>query len=242
MRELPLTRLVNEWLGPAIGSLLHPVHIQATRANAELSDATVMELLVTCVLLILFVAFRLTISVEVPNGLQLLFEMLHDFVSGLASEIIGRQASRFVSFLSALFVFILFMNLIGSFPGLQSPTLVINVPLGITIVTWVYYHAHGLREHRWGYVKQFLGPVGWLIPLMFPLEINTHCTRLVSLTLRLWANMYAGELLILVFFSLVPVGVPVIFMALHIAVGILQSYIFLLLASIYLGLAVAHDH
>jgi F-type H+-transporting ATPase subunit a len=242
MTELPLTRFVNEQLGPKILVLSQALHLRPPHGRVEFSDSFVMELLVTFLLLTLFVAIRLSMSVENPKALQQLVEMLHEFVSDLALEIIGTQAPRFISFLSSLFLFILVMNVIGCFPGLQSPTLSISVPLGIAIVTWIYYHAHGIWEQRWAYRKQFLGPVGWLTPLMLPLEINMHFTRLVSLTLRLWANMYAGELVILVFFSLIPVGLPVMFTALHLAVGILQAYLFMLLATIYLGLAVAHDH
>jgi F-type H+-transporting ATPase subunit a len=242
MTELPLTRLVNERLGPKLLVLLQAAHIRAPHGRVEFSNSFVMELLVTFLLLVLFVAVRLSMSVENPSALQQLLEMLHEFISDLAFEIIGSQAPRFISFLSTLFLFLLLMNIVGCVPGLQSPTLSISVPLGIAIVTWINYHAYGLREHGWAYGKQFLGPVGWLTPLMLPLEINMHFTRLISLTLRLWANMYAGELVILVFFSLLPAGLPVIFTALHVAVGILQAYLFMLLATIYIGLAVAHDH
>jgi F-type H+-transporting ATPase subunit a len=91
-------------------------------------------------------------------------------------------------------------------------------------------------------VKQFLGPVWWLYPLLLPIEIISHLARVLSLTVRLYANMFAGDLVTLAFFSLVPIGIPLIFLGLHLGVAVVQAYVFFLLASIYLSLAVAHDH
>ena len=82
----------------------------------------------------------------------------------------------------------------------------------------------------------------WLYPLLFPIEIISHLARVLSLTVRLYANIFAGDLLILAFFSLIPIGIPVLFIGLHFGVDIIQAYVFMLLATIYLSLAVAHDH
>jgi F-type H+-transporting ATPase subunit a len=128
-------------------------------------------------------------------------------------------------------------------PGLESPTGVPIVPLGCAITTWVYYHYQGIRRNGvLGYLKHFAGPVWWLAPLMFPIEIFSHLARVMSLTIRLFANMFAGEMVTLVFFSLVPLFVPIIFMGLHIGVAVIQTYIFVLLACVYLGEATAHEH
>ena len=92
-------------------------------------------------------------------------------------------------------------------------------------------------------LKQFLGPVWWLSPLMIPLEIISHLARLLSLTIRLYANMFAGDLVTpLVFLSLIPIFIPIIFLGLHIFVALLQAYIFVLLAMVYLAGAVAEEH
>jgi len=124
------------------------------------------------------------------------------------------------------------------------------VPLGCALVTWFYYHYAGIRENGVGYVKHFIGPqegmplmVRLLLPfLLFPIEIFSHLARVLSLTVRLFANMFAGEMVTLVFFSLLPLGLPVVFEGLHIGVSFIQTYIFVLLACVYLGEAVAHDH
>ncbi len=93
-----------------------------------------------------------------------------------------------------------------------------------------------------GYVKQFLGPVWWIAWLMLPIEIISHFARVLSLTVRLYANMFAGDLLTIAFFSLIPIGIPLVFMGLHLGVAVVQAYVFFLLAAIYLSMAVAHDH
>ena len=117
-----------------------------------------------------------------------------------------------------------------------------SVTLGCAFLAWVYYQAHGFRHHGIGYLKHFLGPVWWLAWLMLPIEIVSHLARMMSLTIRLYANMFAGDLVTLVFFSLIPIGVPVLFLALHIGVSFLQTYIFVLMTTIYLAGAVAEEH
>jgi F-type H+-transporting ATPase subunit a len=130
----------------------------------------------------------------------------------------------------------------GLVPGLESPTASAVVPLGLALVTFVYYNYHGIRANGFGYFKQFLGPVWWLYWLMIPIEIISHLARVLSLTVRLYANMFAGDLVTLAFFSLIPIGIPLLFLSLHFAVAIIQAYVFMILATVYLSLAVAHDH
>ena len=179
---------------------------------------------------------------EKPGGFQHLAEITNEFVSDQGEQIIGHGYEKFTAYLTVIALFILLGNLMGLVPGLESPTADVVVPLGLALVTFVYYHFYGIKENGVGYVKQFLGPVWWLYPLMLPLEIISHCARVLSLTVRLYANMFAGDLLTMVFFSLIPVGVPLIFLGLHFGVAIVQAYVFFLLASIYLSMAVAHEH
>ena len=93
-----------------------------------------------------------------------------------------------------------------------------------------------------GYIKHFVGPVWGLARLMFPIEIVSHLARVMSLTIRLYANMFASDLVTLVFFSLIPIAVPAIFLGLHAAVSVIQAFVFMLLTMIYLSLATAHEH
>jgi F-type H+-transporting ATPase subunit a len=168
--------------------------------------------------------------------------MTNEFVTDQGEQIIGHEHARFTSYLTALALFILVCNLVGLIPGLESPTANIVVPLGLALTTFAYYHYQGVRANGFSYVKQFLGPLWWLYPLMLPIEIISHLARVLSLTVRLYANMFAGDLLTLVFFSLVPIGIPLVFLGLHLGVAIVQAYVFFLLAAIYLSMAVAHEH
>ena len=236
------THFLNAHFAAPVTALLRAVHVQPKFPEAPISNAFAMELLVVGFLLAYFIVVRLTLSVEKPNGVQHLAEMTNEFVSDQSEQIIGHGSERFVSYLTALFLFILLSNLLGLVPGLESPTANPVVPLGFALVTFIYYHYHGVRSNGAGYIKQFLGPVWWLYPLLFPIEIISHCARVLSLTVRLYANMFAGDLLTLAFFSLVPIGVPLVFLGLHLGVAVIQAYVFLLLAAIYLSLAVAHDH
>jgi F-type H+-transporting ATPase subunit a len=240
--QLLLTRLLNQAFAGPVDALLHALHVTPAYADAPITNAVAMELLVFVILLAYFVAIRLTLSVEQPNGVQHLAEMTHEFVADQGDQIIGHGYERFSSYLTVLALFILVSNLMGLVPGLESPTANVTVPLGFALVTFLYYHYNGIRSNGPAYIKQFLGPIWWLSPLLLPIEIISHLARVLSLTVRLYANMYAGDLLTLAFFSLIPVGIPVIFLGMHLGVAVIQTYVFFLLASIYLSMAVAHEH
>ncbi len=240
--QLLLTRVLNHALAAPTTSLLHGLHIAVPNPAAPISNAFAMELLVFVFLIAYFIVVRATLSVEKPGGVQHLAEMTHEFVREQGESIIGHGYERFVSYLTALLLFILVSNLLGLVPGLESPTADVVVPLGFALVTFIYYHFHGFRANGLNYYKQFVGPVWWLSWLLFPIEVISHCARVLSLTVRLYANMFAGDLVTLAFFSLVPIGVPLVFLGLHLGVAVVQAYVFFLLAAIYLSLAVAHDH
>ena len=236
------TQFLNLHFGALTTSLLRALHIQPTYPTAPIPDSFAMELLVFLMLIAYFAVVRVTLDVEKPTPVQHLAEMTHEFVLDQSESIIGNGYQRFTSYLTALVLFILLANLMGLVPGLKTPTADVVVPLGFAIVTFLYYHYHGIRANGWGYIKQFLGPVWWISWLLLPIEIISHFARVLSLTVRLYANMFAGDLVTLAFFSLVPVGIPLIFLGLHLGVAVVQAYVFFLLASIYLSLAVAHDH
>jgi F-type H+-transporting ATPase subunit a len=141
-----------------------------------------------------------------------------------------------------VFIFILVCNLIGMIPGFESPTAEATVPLGCAICAFIYYNVQGFRHAGLGYLKHFLGPIPALAPLMLPIELISHTARLLSLTVRLWANIFAGDLVTLVFFSMIPIGVPIIFLGLHIVVAVLQAYVFMLFSIIYVSGAVSEEH
>jgi len=242
MEQLPFTAFLNKYFGGVALALLHALHIQPVYRKAPITNFVAMEILVAVILLIVFILVRLRLSVESPGGLQHIVEGLHGFIQNQSEEIIGHHSEGFTPFLMALGLFILLCNLIGLIPGFESPTASPAVPLGCAIAAFVYYQVQGVRKHGPAYVKQFMGPMIWLAPIMVPIELISHVARMLSLTVRLFANMFAGDLVTLVFFSLVPLGIPVLFMGLHIFVSFLQAYIFVLLETVYLAGAVSEAH
>lgn len=240
--QLLFTRILNHAFAGPVDALLRALGLVPKYPDAPITNAIVMEVLLLGVLVLFFILVRASLSVESPGGLQHTFEGLQEFIEGESHNIIGHGNERFTAYLVPLFLFILIGNLFGIVPGLEAPTAYAVVPLGLALCTFVYYQAHGLREHGIGYLKQFLGPVWWLAWLMIPLEIISHLARLLSLTIRLYANMFAGDLVTLVFFSLVPIALPIAFLGLHMFVALLQAYIFVLLAMVYLAGAVATEH
>ncbi len=240
--QLLFTRFLNAHFAAPVTHLLQALHVHVLYPNAPITNAFSMELLVFAALLLYFIAVRATLSVEKPAAVQHVAEMTHGFVLEQSENIIGHGSEKFVGYLTVLALFILLSNLMGLVPGLESPTADVVVPLGFALVTFAYYHYHGIKSNGFGYVKQFLGPVPILYPLLLPIEIISHLARVLSLTVRLYANMFAGDMITLAFFSLVPIGIPLVFLGLHLGVAIIQTYVFMLLAMIYLSLAVAHEH
>jgi F-type H+-transporting ATPase subunit a len=244
MREsLALTRLLNYLFAGPVDGLLNMVGVHPRHPAAPINDAFALELLIAGLLLAFFVVVRLTLSVEKPAPVQQFAEMIHEFVGGQADQIIGHGYERFQSFATIIFLFILSCNLIGLIPGINSPTELEGVTLALATATFLYFNFYGFKEQGFvGYLKHFAGPVWWLAPLMFPIEIVSNVARVMSLSVRLYANMFAGGLVTLVFFSLVPVGVPVVFLGLHLLVSVIQAFVFMLLVLIYLSVAVSHEH
>jgi F-type H+-transporting ATPase subunit a len=242
MEQLWFTAFLNRLFGGTVTSLLLALGIHPRHPATPITNPFAMEVLVMLLLIAFFLAVRARLSVDQPGGLQHTMEGIDGFIGNMGEEIIGHHYRPYQPYLVALGLFILTSNLIGVIPSLESPTAVPVVPLGCALLTWFYYHFQGLRTNGVGYLKHFMGPVWWLVPLMLPIEIFSHTARLLSLTVRLFANMFAGEMVTLVFFSLIPIGVPIIFEGLHVGVSLIQTYIFVILACVYLGEATAHEH
>jgi F-type H+-transporting ATPase subunit a len=242
MEQLWFTALLNRLFGAPVTALLRALHFEPRHPLAPISNSLAMELLVFAVLLVLFLVLRSRLSVDRPGALQHMFEGVEGFIQGQSNEIIGHHSEAYTPFLAALGLFILFCNLLGLIPGFESPTAVPIVPLGCAVCAFVYYQFQGFRHAGIGYLKHFLGPVWWLSWLMLPIELISHLARVLSLTIRLYANMFAGDMVTFVFFSLVPIGVPIAFLGLHIGVSLLQTYIFVLLTTVYLQGAVSEEH
>jgi F-type H+-transporting ATPase subunit a len=215
----------------------------AAEKAGVINQALSLELLVVCGLIAFFFIVRMSLSVETPGPVQQISEMIHEFVGGQADQVIGHGYQKFQAYITCIFLFVLINNLLGLVPGLTAPTTSIMVTLGLALPTFLYYNYQGVRaQGPVGYVKHFAGPVWWMAWLIFPIELVSHLARVMSLSVRLYANMFAGDLVTMVFFSLIPIGIPVIFLGLHIFVSMIQAFVFMLLTMIYLSLAVAHEH
>ncbi len=249
--QLWFTQILNRLFAGPVTALLRALHLEPRYATAPISNSLAMELLVFGFLLIVFLLLRSRLSVDNPGALQHSFEAFEGFIQEQSDEIIGHHSQGYTAFLSALGLFILSCNVLGVIPGFESPTAVAIVPLGCAVCAFIYYQTQGFKHSGIGYLKHFLGPSDPSMPivlrlplalLMLPIELISHLARVLSLTIRLFANMYAGDMVTLVFISLLPLGFPVPFMGLHIFVSLLQAYIFVLLTTVYLQGAVGEEH
>ena len=241
--QLPFTAFLNHYFAAPANALLNLVHVHPKYPAAPIDNSFAMEVLVVAALLLFFIAVRATLNIEKPGAIQQTAEVLHEFVDDQAQSIVGAGYERYVAYCTCIFIFVLLCNLMGLIPHFESPTAKPWVPLGIATLTFFYYNYHGVREQGIvGHAKHFAGPIPWIAPLMIPIEIISHLARVLSLTVRLYANMFAGDMVTLVAFSLIPIAIPAAANGMHLAVSIIQAYVFMLLTMIYVGQATAHDH
>lgn len=176
-------------------------------------------------------------------SLRGIMEMLTEMMSGLADMVIGEHGKHYVPFFTSVFFFIVFNNLVGMIPGMTPATENINTTFGFGILMFLFYNFQGVKENGpLAYLKHFMGPVIFLAPLMFVIEIVSHLVRPFSLGLRL-ANVMMGDHTVLsVFLDLVPIGVPIPFYVMGLFVCFVQAFVFTLLSMVYVAFAIAHDH
>lgn len=171
-----------------------------------------------------------------------IFEQLTEFISSMTDSIVGPQGRAFVPMFATIFFFILVNNLMGLVPGLGTASENINTGLAVGLFVFIVYNAFGIKEHGIGYMKHFMGPVWWLAPLIFGVELFSHLVRPLSLGIRLRANMLADHSVLGIFTDLVPYVVPVPFYFLGLFVSCMQAFIFTVLTMIYVSMALSHDH
>jgi F-type H+-transporting ATPase subunit a len=241
--ELWLTKLFNDYLAGAGNALLGIAGIHAENASRPWANFITMQLLVALIIVVVFAILRPRLSMDKPGKLQHIFELVYNFLHEQSNEQIPHHGSHYLSYFGTIFLFILFANLIGVVPGFESPTMVPSVPAGCALATFLYYNVMGVQAQGIGkYLAHFAGPMPLLAPLMVPIELISHSARPLSLTIRLFANMYAGEQVTMVFLRLTYFLIPAAFMGLHIFVSFLQAYIFTLLTMMYVSGAVSHEH
>jgi len=206
---------------------------------------------ILALILLVLAAWRVSVSLKkspdplVPDStfsIRNIFEIVVQTIYGQVRGIIGPSGDKYVWLIGGLFFYIFVCNILGIFPGFEPPTGNINTNLAMALIVFLGYNYYGFKEHGVKYLKQFAGPVLWLAPLMFVIEMLSHLFRPMSLSIRLFGNMFGDHMVLNIFAGLVPLLVPMIFIVLGIVVSLIQAFVFAVLATVYIALAVSHDH
>jgi F-type H+-transporting ATPase subunit a len=246
--QLWIVQAVNQLLGPLVRSGLEALGFHPAPGGNVIPDYLVMSALIVVFMTVLSLLVRSQLSVENPGKLQIVLEDVVGFFVSMLKEHIGPKGPKFLPLIGSVGLYIFLGNMISKIPGFMSPTSNINVTLGCALTVWLYYHYQGVKAQGLGaYIWHFAAPPGSpvaLAPLMFVIEVIGHLSRVLSLSLRLFGNIFGEEMVVLILGSLIPFLVPLPIMVLGIVTGSLQAFIFVLLATIYLAAAVhtEHDH
>jgi F-type H+-transporting ATPase subunit a len=242
---------VNKIFGPLVAPLKHAFcsaiygwfgknYVPAAKI---IPDHIVFAMIIFLFSCIFFPLVRRSFSMEKPGKVQHILELVVEFLNSQLEEIIGHGGKKYLPMIATVGLFIFMMNIVGLIPGFLPPTSNVNVTAGCALVVFMYYNYLGIKKQGLlNYLKHFCGPVAWMAPLMIPIEIISHLARPFSLTVRLFANIYGEELIIAVFFSLLPLVLPLPIMGLAIFTSFLQAFIFMVLTMIYVAGAVAEEH
>ncbi len=217
-------------------SLLEPLHISEAGC-----DAIAYTWLIIALLVLLSILATKGLK-AVPGGLQNFMEVIVGGIENMVVETMGEHGKPFFPLIATLALFILVSNLIGLVPGFFPPTANINTTAACAVVVFVATHVVGVKEHGFKYLKHFMGPILWLAPMMFFIEVIGHLSRVISLTLRLFGNMNGHELVLMIFFGLAPFLVPLPMMLMGVLVSFIQAFVFMLLAMIYIQGSLEEAH
>ena len=194
-------------------------------------------------IILIVLAFIASRSIKlIPNGWQNLMETVVSGIEGLITDTMGPKGIAYFPMLATFALFILVSNLIGLIPGFYPPTADLNTNAALALTVFVMTHVIGFKEHGIGYMKHFMGPILALAPLIFVIEIIGHIARPLSLTLRLFGNMYGHEIVLMIFLMLVPFLLPVPMMLMGVLIAFIQTFVFSLLAMIYIAGALEEAH
>jgi F-type H+-transporting ATPase subunit a len=243
--ELWIVTLTNKLLGPAVAAALASLGYKVDPAHA-IPDYLVMCGIIVVLLTALSLFVRSRLSVEHPGSLQILLEDVVGGLIGIMNEYMGPKGVRYLPLIGTVGLFIFTANMIGKVPGMMSPTANINVTLGCAVTVWVFYHLMGVREQGlFKYLKHFAvmpgAPIA-IAPLVLIIEVISHVSRVMSLSLRLFGNIFGEEMVVVIIASIVPLVAPLPMMVLGVVTGTLQAFIFVMLTIIYLAAAVHTDH
>ncbi|HHF43514.1 MAG: ATP synthase F0 subunit A [Candidatus Aminicenantes bacterium] len=239
--SLFIVEIINRFIGQPLAGILSSLGIKIANPEHLFPDYLVMVIIVALALVFFFGLASRKLSL-IPGKKQSFLEMVLELFEGLLLDTVGEEGKKYLPVIATIGLFIFFCNLLGLVPGLMSPTSKLNVTAGCALVVFVYYHWEGIKSQGFfRYLKHFTGPIPMLAPLLLPIEIISHFSRPVSLSIRLFGNIFAEELLIVIIASIIPFFLPLPFMAIAIFTSIIQAFVFVLLACIYIAGAVAHE-
>jgi F-type H+-transporting ATPase subunit a len=239
--SLFLVELFNKAFGKPLAALLGLFGVKVADPSHFVPDYIVMSIIVVVVLGLVFGLASRKLSL-VPSKRQAVLELIIGLFEGLIMDTIGEQGKKYLPVIGSVGIFVFTCNMLGLIPGLMSPTSKLNVTLGCALVVFTYYHWQGMKARGvLKYLKTFAGPIPAIAPLMLPIELISHFSRPVSLSLRLFGNIFAEDLLILIMASIIPFVLPLPFMAMAIFTSLIQSFVFVLLSCIYIAGAVSHE-
>jgi F-type H+-transporting ATPase subunit a len=239
-------------LPPAVDHNLHGVKMFLSQepVNRYGLEPLIWSVLVMLAVLAMAFVTRAQItkvdSAVVPENrlsIRTLVEIILESLYNLMKEMMGaKRAKRYLPMIGTCGLFIFFSNIISLIPGLSAPTSSLNITAGCALFVFLAYNYYGFKESGIGYLKHFAGPVWWLAPLIFPIEIMSNLIRPVTLAVRLMLNMAVDHLVLGLIVAMVPLIVPIPLMMLGTLVAVVQTLVFCLLASIYVSMATEHDH
>lgn len=208
----------------------------------DVPEHVVMALLVLIISCIVFPLMSRRISKDNPSGFQHVLELVVSGLKGLLHEIVGPHSERFLYIIGGFAVFIFVSNIFGLFFFLQPPTGDPNTTFALALTAFLYYNYVGIRQQGIGhYLAHFGGPIWWLAPLMFPIELIGHFARILSLGMRLFGNIFGEHTATGIFMGMMPFLVPWPMMGLGIFGAFLQTFVFIMLMMVYIGGAVATE-
>lgn len=199
---------------------------------------------IVCAVVTVVVAKLATRKMSViPNFLQNLHEAAISGMLYMAKDVIGEEKARkYFPLAGTIGFYVFYCNIIGMIPGFEAPTSAWDFTLVLALIVFFYYHFEGIRTQGViHYFAHFMGPVKWLAPLMFPIEIISHLSRIISLSFRLFGNIKGDDMFLLVMLMLVPYLVPVVPFAILLFMAVLQAFVFMILTYVYLAGAVVVD-
>ncbi len=266
----PITHLVNHYLGPLALAILQALHIQPENPDLPIPEQVIMGALVLVLVTALALILKSRLSVEKPGAMQQVAELLITNpmrlgIRDILDESAGKHARSYIYLVGTISLFILFSNLFSLFPLFSAPTGNVTVPLACASVIFLYFNWQGIRHHgALKYAEHFAaGTKWWIAWLILPVEVISTSARVLSLTVRLYANIFASDMIYVLFLGLLsqttavvwgkshiggvvigifPALIPLLFIALHILVAFVQTILFTVLPASYLGMATAEEH